>query len=229
MIAVSRRELKYMMSYADSLKLQSELKQILQIDEHSDQGYYNVRSLYFDSINNIDFFEKISGEQRRKKIRLRIYDSNQDTAKFEIKDKNNDYQKKTSLSISREDALKCIAGHFDVLSKYGEEAERLYCILELGAYRPVSLIEYERKAYVYPAFSTRITFDRNIRSCGTVYNLWEQEIPFSPVLGEENVVLEIKFNGYLPEFIKQILAKYYLTNISFSKYGNARICMADAY
>lgn len=229
MTAVSRRELKYMMSYANSLKLQSELSQLLQTDEHADRGYYNVRSLYFDSINNIDFFEKMIGEEKRKKIRLRIYDSNQDTAKFEIKEKNSGYQKKTSLSVSKEDALKCIAGHYDVLSKYGEEATRLYCMLELGAYRPVSLIEYERKAYIYPAFSTRITFDRNIRVCGTVYNLWEKEIPFSPVLGEENVVLEIKFNGYLPEFIKQVLAKYYLTNVSFSKYGNARMCVADTY
>lgn len=229
MITVSRRELKYMMSYTDSLKLQSELKQIIEIDEHADRGFYNVKSLYFDSVNHIDFFEKIIGEERRKKIRLRIYDSNQDTAKFEMKEKSGGYQKKTSIPILREDAVKCIMGHYDVLGKYGEEAKRLYCILELGAYRPVVMIEYERKAYVYSDFNTRITFDRNIRACGTVYDLWEKEMPFFPVLGEENAVLEIKFNGYLPEFIKPILAKYYLTNISFSKYGNARMCMADAY
>lgn len=83
MIAVSRRELKYMMSYTSGLKLQSELNQILQIDEHANRGCYNVRSLYFDSINNIDFFEKIDGDERRKKIRLRIYNSSQNTAKYE--------------------------------------------------------------------------------------------------------------------------------------------------
>lgn len=227
MMAVSRRELKYMMSCADSLRLQSELAQLLQLDEHADQGCYNVRSLYFDSINNIDFFEKISGDERRKKIRLRIYNSNQNAAKFEIKEKSNGYQKKVSISISKEDALNCILGHYAVLDNYGKEAKRLYCILELGAYRPVSIIEYERKAYVYPAFNTRITFDRNIKACGTVYNLWEKEIPFFPVLKEGYVVLEIKFNGYFPESIKHILAKYYLTNVSFSKYCNARMCMAD--
>lgn len=212
-----------MMKYADSLLLQNDLQQILKLDGHMRQGYYTVRSLYFDSINNIDLYEKISGEEKRKKIRLRIYDTAQDEAKFEIKEKNGGYQQKSSLSIAKEDAMQCIAGRYDVLFRYGTEAKRLYAMLRLGAYRPAAMIEYERKAYMYSDFNIRVTFDKNIKSCESVFDLWDERVPFLPVLGEEFVVLEVKFDTYLLESVKRILAKYNLVNISFSKYGRGRM------
>lgn len=214
-----------MMKYTDALLLQKDLQQIMKLDEHSQSAYYKVRSLYFDSINNIDFYEKISGGEKRKKIRLRIYDTKQDTAKFELKAKDGSYQKKSSITISREDADQCIAGRYDVLSQYGTEAECLYSMLCLGAYRPAVMIEYERMAFVYPDFNIRVTFDKKIRSSETIFDLWAEKIPFLPVLEDEYVVLEVKYDGHLLESVKRILAKYHLINISFSKYGNGRIAM----
>ena len=58
MISVSRRELKYMMSYGDSIRLQNELEVLLRLDKYSEKGYYRVRSLYFDSWNSKDFTQK---------------------------------------------------------------------------------------------------------------------------------------------------------------------------
>ncbi|MCM1253605.1 MAG: polyphosphate polymerase domain-containing protein [Clostridium sp.] len=225
MITVCRRELKFMMKYADALMLQNDLQQILDLDAHTQSSYYMVRSLYFDSINDIDLYEKISGEDKRKKIRLRIYDTGQDTAKFEIKEKNGSYQKKTSISVSKEDACRCIEGDYETLFQYGAEGERLYSMLRLGAYRPAAVIEYDRKAYVYPDFNIRVTFDKNIRSSKTVFDLWDEKIPFLPVLKEEFVILEVKYDGCLLESVKRILAKYHLVNISFSKYGRGRIAI----
>lgn len=225
MITVFRRELKFMMRYEDALLLQKDLQQILELDGHTQASYYKVRSLYFDSINDIDFYEKISGEEKRKKIRLRIYDIKQDTAKFEIKEKNGGYQKKTSLSVSRDDAYQCIAGRYDVLGRYGAEGERLYSMLCLGAYRPAVMIEYDRKAYIYPDFNIRVTFDKSIRSNETVFDLWNENVAFLPVLEDKFVILEVKFDGYLLESVKQVLAKYHLINISFSKYGRGRMIM----
>ena len=72
-LSVFRCENKYLISYADALSLQRKLDLVLQRDCHSGEQGYTVRSLYFDSLNNLDFYTKLAGTELRKKIRLRIY------------------------------------------------------------------------------------------------------------------------------------------------------------
>lgn len=222
MISVFRRELKYVMSYADSIRLQNELEALLSLDRHSEKGYYKVRSLYFDSWNDKDFLQKYDGVDRRRKIRLRIYDTEQENAKFEIKEKEGAYQRKDSLLVSREDACRYMTGEYATLLNYsGETASRLYSLLMLGAYQPASIIEYERRAYVYGEFNTRITFDRNVKASEFYLDLYETDIPYIPVC-TDCVILEVKYNGELLQSIKSILGKYCLTNVSMSKYSMGR-------
>ena len=225
MISVSRRELKYLMNYEDSIRLQSELESLLKLDKHSQNGYYKVRSLYFDSWNNKDFVQKLDGVERRRKIRLRIYDVQQNNAKFEIKEKYGAYQKKDSLIVDRTDAQKYMKGEYGGLLDHDEEtAMKLYSLLTLGAYRPAAIVEYERRAYTYSEFNTRITFDRNVRTSETFFDLYSSDIPFVPVYMDQ-VILEVKYNGILLESVKSILGKYNLTNVSVSKYGMGRPLM----
>ena len=225
MISVSRRELKYLMNYEDSIRLQGELESLLNLDKHSQNGYYNVRSLYFDSWNNKDFVQKLDGVERRRKIRLRIYDVQQKNAKFEIKEKYGAYQKKDSLIVDRTDAQKYMKGEYGGLLDHDEEtAMKLYSLLTLGAYRPSAIVEYERRAYTYSEFNTRITFDRNVRTSETFFDLYSSDIPFVPVYMDQ-VILEVKYNGVLLESVKSILGKYNLNNVSVSKYGMGRPLM----
>lgn len=225
MISVSRRELKYLMNYEDSIRLQSELESLLKLDKHSQNGYYKVRSLYFDSWNNKDFVQKLDGVERRRKIRLRIYDVQQNNAKFEIKEKYGAYQKKDSLIVDRTDAQKYMKGEYGGLLDHDEEtAMKLYSLLTLGAYRPAAIVEYERRAYTYSEFNTRITFDRNVRTSEAFFDLYSSDIPFVPVYMDQ-VILEVKYNGILLESVKSILGKYNLTNVSVSKYGMGRPLM----
>lgn len=225
MISVSRRELKYLMNYEDSIRLQSELESLLKLDKHSQNGYYKVRSLYFDSWNNKDFVQKLDGVERRRKIRLRIYDVQQKNAKFEIKEKYGAYQKKDSLIVDRTDVQKYMKGEYGRLLDHDEEtAIKLYSLLTLGAYRPAAIVEYERRAYTYSEFNTRITFDRNVRTSEVFFDLYSSDIPFVPVYMDQ-VILEVKYNGVLLESVKSILGKYNLTNVSVSKYGMGRPLM----
>ena len=69
-----RHEIKYIISYSEFLYLRKKLDDLLEIDRN--QLGYMIRSMYFDSINDDDYYEKLSGEVNRKKIRLRIYDKN---------------------------------------------------------------------------------------------------------------------------------------------------------
>lgn len=222
MLSVLRSELKYWISYRDSLLLQAELNKLLMPDDYSQDGFYRVKSLYFDSINQIDFTEKLDGVESRKKIRLRIYDEDAPTAKLECKQKTGALQHKESLLITRAEAMQYMEGDYSGLLERPEEtAWRLYSDMTLGGYRPAVIIEYDRCAYLYGEYNTRITIDRNVRSSELCLDLFEREIPWIPTI-DNQVILEVKFNEKLIEPIKRILAKYHLTNVSVSKYGSGR-------
>lgn len=225
MISVSRQEIKYLMTYQESTRLQSELEQILDVDPYSQaapDGSYRIRSLYFDSPAGIDYAEKYSGVENRKKVRLRIYDPKAASTKFEIKYKSGDYQEKNSIIVSREEAKMFSQGEYWKLLDHSEkEAAELYSILTLGAYQPAAVVEYRRRAYIYPDFDTRITFDTRVQSSELNLDLFDENPAYIPVLTDK-VILEVKFNQYLLDSIKRILAKYNLSRTAVSKYGMCR-------
>lgn len=222
MLSVLRSELKYWISYRDSLLLQKELGELLMPDSYSQDGFYRVKSLYFDSINQKDYVEKLDGVEERRKIRMRIYDEDSDTVKLECKQKKGSLQHKESLLISREDAVRYMEGDYGTLLDYEEElAWKLYCDMTLGCYRPAVIIEYERCAYMYGEYNTRITIDRHVRSSELSLDLFDKELSWVNTI-EDAVILEVKYNEKLIEPIRRILAKYHLTNVSVSKYGSGR-------
>ncbi|MDD6094837.1 MAG: VTC domain-containing protein, partial [Clostridia bacterium] len=79
-LTTERCELKYYVSLADAVTLSKRLSAVLSRDSYSANGSYRVKSLYFDSICDGDFYSKVDGDNIRKKIRLRIYDESMDRA-----------------------------------------------------------------------------------------------------------------------------------------------------
>ena len=135
-----RHEYKYVLPYGEMLKLRSKLEDVLTLDRG---GSYVVRSLYFDTPDENDYYAKQNGEMVRKKIRLRIYDVDSDYAKLEIKGKYDIHQLKESLVISKTLAKEIINGKYDGLMEIDNElAKRLYVYLQTG-YRPKVIIEYD--------------------------------------------------------------------------------------
>ena len=221
-LTVNRREMKYLLTKPQSVLLQQELSKILMPDNYARGGYYRVRSLYFDSLENIDFHEKLCGAQKRKKIRLRIYGADKETVKLELKEKDGAYQKKLSLFVTKEEALALIHRQYHILLERTEETARLfYVTLTQGAYRPAAIVEYDRRAFVHPEFVTRVTFDEKITHCMAGYEFFRDDLPLMPVDGDQ-VILEVKFNGTLVEPVRAVLGKYGLSNLSVSKYVMAR-------
>lgn len=43
-------------------------------DKHNGAGGYRIRSLYFDTLDDNDYRDKLDGMELRRKIRLRNYD-----------------------------------------------------------------------------------------------------------------------------------------------------------
>ena len=96
----------------------------------------------------------------------------------------------------------------------------------MGGYRPVVLIEYDRMAYTYPAYNTRITVDMNLRSSESNLDLFSEKPAYSALLNEE-VILEVKYNQKLVRFLSDILRQYHLTQSSVSKYCMGRKIFYD--
>ena len=118
MNVVTREEKKFLINI-DEFRSKSHYLDMLMIqDEHNGTDGYIIRSLYFDTIYDDDFFEKLEGVETRRKIRLRIYDPKHDFAMLEMKQKQGANQKKRSLRMTKADAEALIAGKYEVLLKY---------------------------------------------------------------------------------------------------------------
>ena len=115
---VMRQEKKYLVNLEDLYRTAGRLSQVMLRDEHGGAQGYRIRSLYFDTPDDADFYEKIEGIELRRKIRLRIYDPDGDFAMLEIKQKQGAYQRKRTLRVDREDARRLAAGQYGPLLAY---------------------------------------------------------------------------------------------------------------
>ncbi len=224
-----RKEIKYIVPLGKALAIREQLDRLLQRDEHCADGPYLVRSLYFDSANQIDFAEKLAGVINRKKVRLRIYDKDASLCKLEIKQKTDDRQQKLSLIISASDAAEISHGNIKVLKKYFDTSAtslKAYGIMAQGLYRPVAQIAYDRLAYKYSMYDTRITLDMNVRSSESNLDIFSPDVRYVPIM-REDAVLEVKYSGKLMGFLSALLAQFHLTQGTFSKYCAGRPIFYD--
>lgn len=220
-LSVYRSEEKYLVDSVTHKELESALEKILLPDSYSAQGTYKVKSLYFDTLNDRDYYDKVNGVEKKKKIRLRTYGAGA-ALKLECKEKAGELQHKTSLTVSPKEAEAMTRGEYGwLLDRTEAEASRFYSILMLGIYRPAAMVEYDRRAFVYPEFHTRITFDGNIRYSEINFDIFDEDINYNYIL-PDGFVLEVKYDGVLTGFIKKILSTKSLTRVSYSKYQWSR-------
>ena len=223
MIEVLRREEKYPLNLADANIYSNMFSAILAIDQFSKNGSYMVRSLYFDTPDDKDFFEKIKEQNLRRKIRLRIYNPDDTMAKLELKQKENIFQKKRTMLVSKEDALELIKGNYSVLLKYEDAlAAELFAIMSIEVYRPKSIVEYQRRAFIAKENNIRLTFDSNIRATESSFDLFAKDLPLAPVFPLDKVVFEVKYDKFLLSYITDIISKVDARNMTSSKYCLSR-------
>ena len=213
-----RHEYKYVIPYGEMLKLRSKLDEVLTLDRGE---AYLVRSIYFDSPDDVDYFDKQGGEMIRKKLRLRIYDLNSDLAKLEIKGKYDYHQLKESLVINKKVAQNIINGNYeDLLLMNNSLAKKIYTYFQSG-YRPKVIIEYFRAAYITNT-TTRITFDYDIKKSNDFAKFYTNDINYLTITNPNDVVLEVKYDRFLEPYIAKILDKYTSRYQSVSKYVMGR-------
>lgn len=223
---VMRKEKKFLLSRDELYALRHRLDTVLHGDPHNGPEGYRVRSLYFDSIYDRDYYEKLAGTEVRRKLRLRCYDPNAGFALLEMKQKQGDTQKKRSLRLDREDAMRLCEGDFTPLLHYGgdQEAFALECygMANRLLYRPCTIVEYQRIAYIAKENRIRITLDHNIISTESCMDLFSPKLLMNPVLDPSLAVLEVKYNNFLLTYFQRLLNVMDRPEVSVSKYYLAR-------
>lgn len=220
---VSRKEMKYLINTAQFGYISNVFNDVLIPDKNNGAFGYKIRSLYFDTPFNKDFYERVDGLENRKKIRLRTYDVNSPNVKLEIKRKFGSSQRKDSLIISRDDAQKLIECDYEVLLKYDNKvANTIYNIMKIDYYRPVVLIEYRRKAFLHSTNDIRITLDFEISSNEIQLDFFNEDAVLYPLFDYDTKVLEVKYNKFLYRWISDILANCDVLQQSVSKYSLSR-------
>ena len=220
-----RHELKFMISYSDYLAMRERLKAIMQTDPHvQGNGRYLIRSIYFDNSDDKALKEKIDGIGKREKFRIRFYNDELAYISLEKKIKNGSLCLKSSGTITEDELRRILNGDISFMREHKEGiVKELYAKMRYERLKPRVMISYVREPYIYKAGNVRVTFDSAIRT--SLYDQSFLEGRMSGVCAMDSpgdILLEVKYDAFLPEVIQDIIQIPYSRQQAFSKYGAGR-------
>ena len=220
-----RHELKYSIPYLDYLAMRRRLSRVMSYDPHvSSEGLYQIRSIYFDNSDDKALKEKIDGVGKREKFRIRYYNDDFSFITLEKKIKINNLCMKYDAQISKEECRKIIDSDLDFMKEHPEELVReLYAKMKYQRLKPRVLVSYVREPYIYKAGNVRVTFDSKIRT--SLFNqdlLTDNVSDISATDTPQDMILEVKYDAFLPEIIQDLIQMPGLRQQAFSKYSICR-------
>lgn len=215
-----RHEWKHEISPGDLPALRSRLRTMARPDAHGENGVYNIRSLYFDTPEDRALREKIDGVNRREKFRLRRYGGG-DLIRLEKKSKYGGLCAKEQASVTEEEVRALLAGDTDWMRSSGRDLVwELYQKMTAQLLRPRVIVEYTREAYVYAPGNVRVTLDAGIRTGLRSTDFLDPDCVTVPA--SDAVVLEVKWDAFLPDCIRSAVQLEGRRTAAFSKYAVCR-------
>ena len=218
-----RHEYKHEINYADMLDLRQRLRAVLKPDTAAEGGKYTVRSLYFDNLSDKALRDKINGMARREKFRIRYY--NNDTTKINLEKKSKviDLGTKQYARLTADEVMKIINGDYHFMAEDDKRPllSELYSKILSEGLMPRTIVDYKREAFTFPAGNVRVTLDYDIRTSPHISDFLSENYVSLPV--ESPVILEVKWDNFLPDIIKDIVWLEGRRTTSFSKYSSSRI------
>ena len=219
-----RHEWKHEISYADLLSIRARMRAVAQPDKHAVGGKYLIRSLYFDNLNDKALREKIDGVNMREKFRIRYY--NGDPSRIihlEKKSKHNDLGTKYSAPLSMQEAQSIVDGDIDWMKDSPHSLiQELYCKMRYQGIRPKTIVDYTREPFIYGPGNVRVTFDYAIRTGLNCTDFLDPDCVTIPA-GDAPIILEVKWDAYLPSIIRDAVQTPARRVGAFSKYAQCRI------
>lgn len=218
-----RHEWKHEINLSDMIALRSRLRAVAQTDPHAVDGSYEVRSLYFDNLSDKALREKIDGVNNREKFRLRYYGKDTSLIHLEKKSRQNGLGTKASAELSIEETQAIISGNYSrIAESQCPLIKELYLKMTAQQLRPKTIVDYTREPYIFPAGNVRITLDYDIRTGLRCTDFLNTECVTIPA-GSPPIILEVKWDAYLPDLIRDIIQLNGRHTCAFSKYAACRI------
>lgn len=214
-----RHENKYIISQAGYGILRSRLASMMELDANqiSQTGEYFIRSLYFDDSRQRALVDKLDGIENREKFRIRFYNMNSTFIRLESKQKWSDLVRKESAVLTRDETEAILKG--DMWQLYYSQSELIrnfYLKYQNRCLRPAILVDYVREAYLFR--DVRITFDKNLHTGNYGYKMFDRDLLTLPVLPDNQMILEVKYNHMLPESVFRLLQGVPAVRSAISKY-----------
>lgn len=214
-----RHEYKFLISREAAQLLKLRLPHFMRRDAHAGaKGQYTIRSLYFDDPDFGAFYEKVSGVDNRTKYRIRIYDYSDTLFRLEKKEKKGHLTRKTGQTISLSDVTALEKGCACPDHPEGLAGELGQLCRGKGA-RPVVLVDYDRTPFVCASGNTRITLDENLRTVPYSRDIFAAYHAMIPVLEPDQVILEVKFDDFLPGYLSDCLGDIPKAPMAISKFA----------
>lgn len=218
-----RHEWKHVINLADMIAIRQRLQAVMQLDEHAKAGKYFVRSLYFDTISDRALREKIDGVNEREKFRIRYYNQDTSIIHLEKKSKRNGLGHKQSAVLTKEEAQAIVQGDLEwMLQSERPLVQELYEKMMTQGLRPRTIVDYEREPFVYGPGNVRVTLDYNIRTGLRCIDFLNADCVTIPA-GDAPIILEVKWDAFLPDVIRDVIQFGDRRSAAFSKYAVCRI------
>ena len=218
-----RHELKHEITYADLLTLRMRLGTVMTPDPHAKDGKYFIRSLYFDNRTDIALREKQDGINYREKFRIRLYDGDTSHIRLEKKTKLHGLGNKQSARLSAEEAQAIVDGDLDWMRDAAHPLiTELYAKMKGRGLRPRTIVDYTREPYIFAPGNVRVTLDYDIRT-GLGCTDFLSPCCITVPAGDPVIILEVKWDAYLPSIIRDIVQLEGRRTAAFSKYAACRI------
>ena len=223
MPAQYRHEWKHEISYTDLLCIRQRLRAVAEPDPHARNGKYFIRSIYFDNGADKALREKIDGVNLREKFRIRFYNMDPSVIHLEKKSKRNGLGSKYSAPLSAAEAQAIVDGDLDWMLDSGRPlVQELYCKMRYQGLKPRTIVDYTREPFIYRPGNVRVTFDYDIRTGMDCTDFLNPDCVTVPA-GDAPILLEVKWDEYLPSIIRDAVQTPGRRAEAFSKYAQCRI------
>ena len=220
-----RHELKFEIPYAEYVAMRGRLRLIMKSDPHvNEDGRYRIRSIYFDNSDDKALREKIDSIGKREKFRIRYYNDDFGFISLEKKMKINDLCLKYDARITEDECRKILKGDIDWMRRSEDDLiKEFYAKMRDQRLKPRVLVSYVREPFVYQAGNVRITFDSQIRTSLFGQEFLTKEVKdISATDTPQDMLLEVKYDNYMPGIIQDIIQMNGARQQAFSKYGACR-------
>ncbi len=218
-----RHEWKHEISPADRLALRARLGAVCRADEHTADGRYQVRSLYFDNLSDKALREKLDGVDRREKFRLRCYNRDPSLIRLEKKSKWNGLGTKESVALTVAEVRLILAGEWAWMDDGARPLVRELCRkMTVQGLRPRTIVDYIREPFIYAPGNVRVTLDYGIRTGLGCTDFLNAEC-VTVAARDAPMILEVKWDAFLPDLIRMAVQLEGCRAEAFSKYALCRV------